>query len=61
MEAAVKEGTCQTRLLVHQTRSTIGGGGGGGGCNNFVPVLGGSGTKVTPTGEIFDQFPGQMS
>ena len=51
MEAAVKEGTRQTRLLVHQIRSTIGGGGRG--CNNFVPVVGGSGTKITLTEEIF--------
>ena len=26
----------------------------------FVPVLGGSGTKIAPTGDIFDQPPGQM-
>ena len=38
------------------TRSTIGG---GGGCNKFVPVLGGNGTKIIPTGDIFDQLPGQ--
>ena len=36
------------------------GGGGGGGCNNFVSVLGGNGTKIVPTGDIFDQPPGQM-
>ena len=30
------------------------------GCNNFVPVLGGNGTKIAPTGDIFDQTPGQM-
>ena len=43
------------------TRSTIGGGGGGGGeCNKFVPVLGGNGTNIAPTGDIFDQAPGQM-
>ena len=34
--------------------------GGGRGCNNFVPVLGGDGTKINPTGDIFDQLPGQM-
>ena len=34
--------------------------GGGGGCNIFVPVLGGKGTKRAPTGDIFDQTPGQM-
>ena len=32
----------------------------GRGCNKFVPVLGGNGTKVTPTGDIFDQPSGQM-
>ena len=39
------------------TRSTIEG---GRGCNDFVPVLGGNGTKIAPTGDIFDQTPGQM-
>ena len=27
----------------------------GKGCNQFVPVLGGDGTKIAPTGELFDQ------
>ena len=40
------------------TRSTIKG---GRGCNNFVPVLGGDGTKTSPTGDIFDKPPGEMS
>ena len=40
------------------TRSTNGG---GRGCNNFVPVLGGDGIKIAPTGDIFDQPPGGMS
>ena len=35
--------------------------GGGRGCNKFVPVLGGDGTKIVPTGDIFDQPPGGMS
>ena len=35
-------------------------GGGGGGCNKFVPVMGGDGTKIAPTGDIFDQPPGGM-
>ena len=35
--------------------------GGGGGCNNFVPVLRGNGTKIAPTGDIFDQPFGGMS
>ena len=39
------------------SRSTIGG---GRGCNKFVPVLGGNSTKIAPTGDIFDQPPGQM-
>ena len=38
------------------TSSTIGGGGRG--CNIFVPVLGANGTKIAPTGDIFDQPPG---
>ena len=33
----------------------------GRGCNKFVPVLGGDDTKITPTGDIFDQPPGGMS
>ena len=28
---------------------------GGRGCNEFVPVLGGNGTKIASTGDIFDQ------
>ena len=40
-----------------QTSSTIEG---GRGCNIFVPVFGGKGTKIAPTGNIFDQPPGQM-
>ena len=42
-----------------KTSSTIGGGGGRE-CNIFVPILGGNGTKVAPTGDIFDQPLGQM-
>ena len=33
---------------------------GGRDCNKFVPVLGGNGTKTAPTGDMFDQPPGQM-
>ena len=33
---------------------------GGRGCNVFVPILRGNGTKIAPTGERFDQPPGQM-
>ena len=29
-------------------------------CNTFIPVLGGNGTKIAPTGDIFDQSPGQI-
>ena len=32
---------------------------GGRGCNIFVPVLGGNGSKTAPTGDRFDQLPGQ--
>ena len=39
-------------------RSTIEG---GRGCNKCVPVLRGNGTKIAPTGYIFDQPPGGMS
>ena len=47
-----------TALIPVRTSSTIGGGGRG--CNIFLPVLGGNGTKIAPTGDIFDQPPGQM-
>ena len=40
------------------TRPTIGG---ERGCSKFVPVLGGDGTKIAPTGDISDQVPGGMS
>ena len=33
---------------------------GGRGCNTFVPVVEGNRTKIDPTGDIFDQSPGQM-
>ena len=33
----------------------------GRGCNKFVPVLRGDGTKIAPTGDIFDQPSGGMS
>ena len=33
---------------------------GGRGYNKFVPVLGGNGTKIAPTGDILGQPPGQM-
>ena len=32
----------------------------GRGCNKFVPVLGGNGTKIAPTEDIFDEYSGQM-
>ena len=35
--------------------------GGGRGCHNFVPVLGGDGTKKNPPGDIFDKPPDEMS
>ena len=47
-----------TKFYRDATRSTIGGGGGEG--NKFVPVLGGNGMKTAPSGDIFDQLPGQM-
>ena len=34
---------------------------GGGGSNDFVPVLGGDGTKIALTGDIFEQLPGGVS
>ena len=34
--------------------------GGGRRCNKSVPVSGGNGTKKAPTGDIFEQLPGQM-
>ena len=33
----------------------------GRGCNNFVPVLGGDGTKIVLPGDLFDQPPGDMN
>ena len=35
--------------------------GGGAGTSQFVPVLGGDGTKKAPPGDLFDQPPGEMS
>ena len=43
--------------LAIRTSSTIGG---WRGCNIFVPVLRGNGTKIAPTGDKFDQPPGQI-
>ena len=34
---------------------------GGRGCHKFVLVLGGDGTKIAPTGDLFDQPPREMS
>ena len=34
---------------------------GGRGYRKSVPVLGGDGTKIAPTGDRFDQPPGEMS
>ena len=33
----------------------------GRGCHKFVPVSGGDGTKTLPTGDLFDQPPGERS
>ena len=41
-----------------KSRSTIGG---GRECNKFVPVLGGDGTRMPPSGDLFDQSPREMS
>ena len=46
------------KLFSHLASSTFGGAGRG--CNIFVLVLGGNGTIIAPTGDIFDQPPGQM-
>ena len=46
-------------VILLKSRSTVGGGGRG--CNNFIPVLRGDGTKMAPTGDIFDETPGEMS
>ena len=32
-----------------------------GGCRIFFPVLGGDGAKIAPTGDIYDQPPGEIS
>ena len=34
---------------------------GRGECREFIPVLGGDGTKIAPLGDIFDKHPGEMS
>ena len=34
---------------------------GGRGCHTFVPVLERNDTKITSTGDLFDQLPGEMS
>ena len=49
-------GDYQTHPL--RTRSTNQG---GRGCNKFVPVLRGTGTKIAPIGDVFDQSPGGIS
>ena len=56
----MKKRGCEKRGsgLLCRTRSTIEG---GGGCNKFVPVVRRNGTKIAPTGDIFDQPPGGMS
>ena len=33
----------------------------GRGCNKFVPVLGEDGTRIAPSGDLFDQPPREMS
>ena len=40
------------------SRSTIGG---EGGCHNFVPVLGGGGTEIDPSGDFSNQSSCKMS
>ena len=52
-------------MLCSSNSNSVSGGpvqqlGAGRGCNTIVPVLGGNGTKIAPTGDIFDQPPGQM-
>ena len=41
------------------SRSTIGGAGAG--MSQLYPVLGGDGTKIAPSGDLFDATPGEMS
>ena len=56
-------GDCSSPLLcrpmrgVHNPTRPVQRLGGGRGCNKFVPVLGGNGTKIAPTGDIFDRTP----
>ena len=56
----VKELPNQGDLLTTSQRGDKFNDWGGRGCNIFVPVLRGSGTKIGPTGDRFDQPPGQM-
>ena len=50
---------CTVFILIIRQKSRSSNGGGTG--RNFVPVLGGDGTKKAPPGDIFDQPPGEMS
>ena len=50
---------CRLARRPHQNRSTIGGGGRG--CHKFVPVLERDGTKIAPSGDLFDHPPGEIS
>ena len=45
-------------MYVCMSRPTIGE---GRGCHKIVPVLGGDGTKIVPSGDLFDQPPGNMN
>ena len=50
---------CDDHTYIYESFNDLGGRGRG--RHNFVPVLGGDGTKVSPTGDLFDQSPREMS
>ena len=58
----IKHGICFFRVKLccrRMSSSTIGGGGGD--VTILSPVLGGDGTKIAPTGYLFDQPLGEIS
>ena len=48
------------QISIHYVKRPVQRLGGGRGCNILVPVLGGNGAKIAPTGDLFDQAPVQM-
>ena len=57
LDAGSRSGITNSRVVDQRQVQRLGG---VRGRNIFVPVLGGNGTQIAPTGDIFDQPPGQM-